>query len=520
MAIKKGFEAEGKVVRRDFPDKGIIFLPESDKYVVVKGGIPGQTVKYRILKSRNGHYEAMILDVVKKSPLENEPPVCKNFGVCGGCDYQTLPYMLQLDMKKNQLNKIFDPVITEEYIFDGIVPAPKRWETRNKMEYAFGDAYLGGPLSLGLHKKRHFYDILYTDDCRIVNDDFNKILAAVFDVVNTTGLSFYNKMMHRGYLRHLLIRRAESTGEILVVLETSSDFITEEEKDCFKCDSLKDFLAGPNANYNKEAPVSDEERAILSSIGEKLLSLALEGKIAGFLHFINNKESDDVKAERSEVLYGQDYIEERLLGLTFKITPFSFFQTNTSGAEVLYSKIRDYVGDRKDKVVFDLYSGTGTIGQILAPVAKKVIGIEIVSEAVDAANENAKQNGLGNTEFIAGDVFEMLDSISEKPDFIVLDPPRDGVAPKALAKILKYDVPEIIYVACKPTSLARDIPTFHENGYRVKRMCYVDMFPNTVHVETVCLLSNRKPDARVKIDVDLEDYYRIKDEQKKKKASE
>ncbi len=488
MAIKKGFEAEGKVVRRDFPDKGIIFLPESDKYVVVKGGIPGQTVKYRILKSRNGHYEAMILDVVKKSPLENEPPVCKNFGVCGGCDYQTLPYMLQLDMKKNQLNKIFDPVITEEYIFDGIVPAPKRWETRNKMEYAFGDAYLGGPLSLGLHKKRHFYDILYTDDCRIVNDDFNKILAAVFDVVNTTGLSFYNKMMHRGYLRHLLIRRAESTGEILVVLETSSDFITEEEKDCFKCDSLKDFLAGPNANYNKEAPVSDEERAILSSIGEKLLSLALEGKIAGFLHFINNKESDDVKAERSEVLYGQDYIEERLLGLTFKITPFSFFQTNTSGAEVLYSKIRDYVGDRKDKVVFDLYSGTGTIGQILAPVAKKVIGIEIVSEAVDAANENAKQNGLGNTEFIAGDVFEMLDSISEKPDFIVLDPPRDGVAPKALAKILKYDVPEIIYVACKPTSLARDIPVFHENGYTVKRMCYVDMFPNTVHVETVALL--------------------------------
>ena len=177
-----------------------------------------------------------------------------------------------------------------------------------------------------------------------------------------------------------------------------------------------------------------------------------------------------------------------MLGLQFRISTFSFFQTNSLGAEVLYSKAREYVGETKDKVIFDLYSGTGTIAQILAPVAKQVIGVEIVEEAVEAAKENALRNGLSNVSFIAGDVLKKLDEITEKPDLIVLDPPRDGIHPKALTKIMEYGVDHLVYISCKPTSLARDLVVLQEHGYRLEKACCVDMFAFTSGVETVALL--------------------------------
>ena len=225
---------------------------------------------------------------------------------------------------------------------------------------------------------------------------------------------------------------------------------------------------------------------------ETLLKLPLEGSFAGILHTINDSLADVVQSDRTEVLYGEEYFYEELLGLRFRISTFSFFQTNSLGAEVLYDTARSYVGDTKDQVIFDLYSGTGTIAQMLAPVAKKVIGVEIVEEAVKAAGENAKLNGLTNCEFIAGDVLKMLDTISDRPDFIVLDPPRDGIHPKALKKIIDYGVDRMIYISCKPTSLARDLEMLQGYGYRVERACCVDMFPWSANVETVCLLS-RKP---------------------------
>ena len=196
-----------------------------------------------------------------------------------------------------------------------------------------------------------------------------------------------------------------------------------------------------------------------------------------------------VKSDETRILYGQDYFYETILGLRFKISPFSFFQTNSLGAEVLYDTARSYIGDTKDMTVFDLYSGTGTIAQMMASVAKEVIGVEIVEEAVEAAKENAKMNGLDNCRFIAGDVLKMLDEIEEKPDFIVLDPPREGIHPKALPKIIEYGVDKMVYISCKPTSLARDLEVLIERGYRVQRVCCVDMFCSTVHVETVCLLT-------------------------------
>ena len=228
--------------------------------------------------------------------------------------------------------------------------------------------------------------------------------------------------------------------------------------------------------------------------------------MAGILHTCNDSLADVVRSDRTEILYGGDWFYEELLGLRFKITPFSFFQTNSLGAEVLYEKVRSYIGDTKDKVVFDLYSGTGTIAQILAPVAKQVVGVEIVEEAVEAARENAKLNGLDNCQFLAGDVLKVVDELKEKPDLIVLDPPRDGIHPKALGKIIDFGVERMVYVSCKPTSLVRDLIVLQERGYRVEKVCCVDMFPETGNCETVVLLSKGEIDSKtVRVEFSLED---------------
>ena len=218
----------------------------------------------------------------------------------------------------------------------------------------------------------------------------------------------------------------------------------------------------------------------ISAIAERLLKLELNGTIVGILHTVNDSLADVVQADSMETIYGQDYFYEEILGMKFKISPFSFFQTNSLGAEVLYETARDFVGETKDKVIFDLYSGTGTIAQMLAPVAKKVVGVEIVEEAVEAAKVNAGLNGLTNCEFIAGDVLKVVDELEDKPDFIVLDPPRDGIHPKAIGKIIDFGVDKMVYISCKPTSLARDLEIFNAAGYQVEKGACVDMFPNSL----------------------------------------
>lgn len=336
------------------------------------------------------------------------------------------------------------------------------------MEFSFGDEYKDGPLSLGLHKKGSTYDVLTAADCQLVHRDMNQILSCVLAYFRKWNVSYYKKMQHTGYLRHLLLRRGDTTGEILVNLVTT----TQEEHD-------------------------------LTELKEQLLELPLEGKIVGILHILNDSLSDVVKSDETRILYGQDFFYEKLLGLQFKITPFSFFQPNSRGAEVLYETVREYIGDIENKTVFDLFSGTGTIGQVLAPVAKKVIGVEIIEEAVEAAKENALRNGLSNCKFIAGDVFKVLDEIEEKPDVIVLDPPRDGIHPKALPKILEYGVDRIVYISCKMTSLARDLEMMQMAGYRVEKMTAVDQFCETVHVESIVLLSHKSPDSKINVKVEF-----------------
>lgn len=465
--MKKGQILEGIVEYADFPNKGIVQTDEGK--VIVKNTIPGQKVRFMINKKRKNKAEGRLLEVLESSKLECRQPLCSIFPACGGCIYQTMDYEEQLAMKERQVKKLLDDALTEagqvkngnpDYTFEGIRRSPEEFEYRNKMEFSFGDACKDGELELGLHKKGSTYDVLTAGDCRLVHSDMNKILNCVLAYFRELGTSYYHKITHEGYLRHLLLRRAQTTGEILVNLVTTN----QEEYDL--------------------APLISR----LLSLGE---SGQLEGKIVGILHIINDSLADVVRSDETRILYGQDYFYETILGLRFKITPFSFFQTNSLGAEVLYSTAREFIGDTKEMTVFDLYSGTGTIAQILAPVAKEVIGVEIVEEAVEAARENAALNGLSNCRFLAGDVLKVLDDITEKPDFIVLDPPRDGIHPKALPKIIDYGVERMVYISCKPTSLARDLAVLAEGGYRVERVCCVDMFPQTEHVETVVGLQRK-----------------------------
>ncbi len=441
--------------------------------------------------------------------LEDREALCPHFDMCGGCTYQKISYEKQLDLKAKEVKELLDeacfdgkisPNVAKQagtasetiktcetgeygqtcyekkdmvseaevlcgnnetgnlqnYIFEGIIPSPSEQGYRNKMEFAFGDECKDGPFALGLHQRGSFMNIVNIRDCRLVHDDLNKIRNAVHDYfepfVSSNELDFHNKKTHKGWLRHLLLRRGEKTGEIMAAIVTTS-----------------------------------EKQFDLSGLCNELLSLELEGEIKGILHIINDSLSDVVKADEIRILYGRDYIFDEVLNLRFKISVFSFFQTNTRGAELLYGKAREYAKDAHG-TLFDLYSGTGTIAQLMSPSVDNVVGVEIVEEAVLAAKENAELNGIKNASFVAADVLKAVDILG-KPDSLILDPPREGINPKALGKILSWGVEKIVYISCKPTSLARDLKSFKIAGYEPEKVCCVDMFPQTVHVETVVLLS-------------------------------
>ena len=474
--MKKGFEYTGTVEKIKFPNKGIVTSADEDEIssCIVKNVIPGQKVRFRVNKKRGGQCEGHLLEVLEKSPLEIDSP-CPHFDVCGGCAYQTLPYEEQLRLKEEQVHELLEPVIRRgneggevdiKSLFEPIVPSPVQFEYRNKMEFSFGDASFGGELELGLHKRGSFYDIVSVKNCRIVDEDYRSVLKETLAYFRGKETPYYHKRTHEGFLRFLLVRKAVATGDMLIGLVTTSQ-------------------------VPKDTPCT--EVSLLEDWKDALLNLKLSGRIAGIIHITDDTVSDAIVNGNTRVLYGSDHFTEKVLGLSFKITPFSFFQTNTRSAEVLYSKVREYValacdGERNmPHMIFDLYSGTGTIGQLMSTVADKVIGVEIVEEAVEAANENAIANGLHNCKFIAGDVLTVIDEIEEKPDLIILDPPRDGINPKALAKIVRYGVSYIVYISCKPSSLARDLEYMMANGYRPVRVCPIDQFPATNHTEVICL---------------------------------
>ena len=454
--LKKKEEFEGIVEAVKFPDKGIVMV--GDTRVEVKGTVVGQKIQGRVTKKRRNKCHARLLSVLEKAPNEVEP-FCQHFGPekCGGCALQNLSHEDQLTRKENQVKELFEEAKITGHIWKGIRPSPETYAYRNKMEFSFGDEFKEGPLALGMHKKGGRFDIVTVDGCHIVDSDFSKVLRHVLDYCAAAELNFYHKMSREGYLRYLVVRKSKTSGEILVNLVTTTQL---------------DF------NWNE--------------LAKELVELDLLGHISGFIHTTSDTLSDAVKPEGVELLYGKDFITEEVLGLKFKISPYSFFQTNTLGSEVLYNTVIEMAGDIDKKTVFDLYSGTGTIAQIMSSTAKEVYGIEIVEEAVEAAVENAKLNGLDNCHFIAGDVLKKIDELEETPDLIILDPPREGIHPKAIKKIIDFGAPEIVYVSCKPSSLVRDLQVMIEAGYVVKEVQCVDMFVHTNHVECVVLMSKKE----------------------------
>ena len=536
--MKKGDIIEGTIESYSFPNRGSFRY--EDRKVIVKRALPGAKVQIRVTKKKSGYLEGMVLDTLKSSPLETKKPVCPHFYECGGCSYQTVAYTNQLRLKEQMVKDLLTPVVPE-LPWEGILASPDQFQYRNKMEFTFGDAEKDGPLTLGLHRQGSSYDILEIRGCALVRPAWNEILKYTQKFFRKYKVNFYRRMQHYGILRHLVVRQSFADGGILVNLVTTTKHALEDPKQKNKTENVPEAKTGTEEMMTAPAQTMTAPEEKMEASGEGLRNQIIEelhlpeyvaglvsleasgafdtlsshSHLAGVLYTENDSLSDAVVCDSLTTLYGEDYLMEEVLGLKFKVSPFSFFQTNTHGCEVLYSKVREYVlsvydevinGDkeadettarageegnaagRKAGVIYDLYSGTGTIAQLMSPIARKVYGIEIVEEAVEAAKENAQLNKLKNCEFIAGDVLKKLDEIEEKPDFIILDPPRDGCTPKALDKIIAYGVPYMVYISCKPTSLARDLVTLQARGYKVLKACCVDEFPNTEHVETVVIL--------------------------------
>jgi 23S rRNA (uracil-5-)-methyltransferase RumA len=383
--------------------------------------------------------------------------ICRDSNFCGGCVYQGVAYEEQLSNKAGEVKGLLDKKDIKYGELLPIEPAPDRFCYRNKMEYTFGDMVKDGPTTLGMHRKKSFMSIITVDECQLVHDDFNKVLRGVLEFVNERGYSKYHKKTHKGLMRHLIVRRGVRTGELLVNIVTSSEEGFDEE-------------------------------AFVKMINE----LPLENKVVGILRTINDRLADAVYCDELRVLFGRDYYMEEILGLKFKVSAFSFFQTNVDAVEKLYTYALDLIDDFENKKVFDLYCGTGTITQTLAKKAGKVIGVEIVEEAVEAARANAELNGLTNCEFIAGDCFKVLETVEEKPEVIVVDPPRVGISNDALDKIIGYGVDQIVYISCNPKTLVNNLYYMQYYGYRVKSIKPFDNFPGTKHTEAVALLEKVK----------------------------
>ena len=380
--------------------------------------------------------------------------LCPHREFCGGCIYQDVPYENQLAEKEREVRRLLEAKgVTPEKI-DKIEGCPSAYCYRNKMEYTFGDFVKDGEMTLGMHRKKNFMSIVTVDSCQLVDPDFNIILKAVLDFSVEKGYTFYHKRSHSGLLRNLIIRKGIRTGELLVNIVTTSEEGFDE-----------------------------------SEFTEMLLSLTLTNTIVGVLRTYCDSLADAVVPDSLKTLYGRDYYMEKLLGLDFKVSAFSFFQTNVEAAERLYTEALALVDSFEGKKAFDLYCGTGTISQVLALKAKEVLGIELVEEAVEAATENAALNGLDNCRFIAGDVFKVLNEVSDKPDVIVVDPPRVGIQPKALDKIISYGVKEIIYISCNPKTLAENLIYLDYYGYKCRYLKPFDNFPMTKHTECIALLS-------------------------------
>ena len=422
--------------------------------VFVRRALPGDTVRARVTKVKRGFAEAVAEEVLTPSPDRVQAP-CAHFGLCGGCRFQDYAYERQLEAKAAQvrdaltrLGGFADPPL------EPAVPAASQFRYRNKLEYSFAQTD-DGP-ALGFHRAGRWDEVLPIDECLLTTELGNAIRDAVQAWAREEGLEPYDQAAQTGYLRHLVVREGRNTGQALVQLVTAKGRKFEEG---YLVEVLRRF---------------PQVRSI---------------------HWAVNDTPAEVTNLPSTLLWGEDAIEEEILGLRFRVRPNAFLQTNTEMAETLFALAREYAGLTGGETVYDLYCGTGTIGLALAPQALTVWGVEISEESVACAIENAELNGITNAAFFAGNVSLALEELAERsgrPDVVVVDPPRAGLAGKALRRMARLEAPRIVYVSCNPTTLASDLKALRDDfGYELLRCRPVDMFPHTPHIESVSVLERR-----------------------------
>ena len=450
--VRKGEEVEVRIDSLAYGGNGVGRL---DGFVFfVRGGLPGDVVRARTTKVKRSFAEGMKTAVLEPSPLRVEAP-CRHFGVCGGCRFQDLAYEEQVAAKESQVREALvrlggfeDPPLAP------IVPARSQYRYRNKLEYSFAQDDEG--LVLGFHRAGRWDEVIDVEECLLTTDVGNAIREAVKGWARAEGLEPYDQETQTGYLRHLVVREGRNTGQVLVMLVTAPG----ERFDA-------DFLIETVTRF-------PEVRS---------------------LHWAVNDRPAEITNLPTRLLWGEAWIEEELLGLRFRVRPNAFLQTNTEMAETLYELARDAAALSGGEVVYDLYCGTGTIGLALAGSADSVWGVEISEESVACAIENAEVNGIVNARFFAGNVGQSIEELREKagpPDLVVVDPPRAGLAGKALRRTGELRAPRIVYVSCNPTTLASDLAVLRdEYGYVLERCTPVDMFPHTPHIESVSLLIQR-----------------------------
>jgi 23S rRNA (uracil1939-C5)-methyltransferase len=419
--------------------------------VFVRRGLPGDRVRARVTKVKRGFAEALAVDVVDPSAQRVEAP-CVHYPACGGCRFQDLAYERQVAEKEAQVGDALRRIggIAEPPL-EPILPAESQFHYRNKLEYSFTRTP-SGP-ALGFHKAGRWDEVLEIERCWLTTDLGNAIRNAVRDWAREEGLEAYDQADGSGYLRHLVYREGRNTGQVLVMLVTAAG---EKFERSYLVEVLRRF---------------PEVRSV---------------------HWAVNDTPAEVTNLPSTVLWGEDAIEEELLGQRYRVRPNAFLQTNTAMAERLYELAIEYAALTGSETVYDLYCGTGTIGLALAPHALSVWGVDISEESIACALENLDLNAIGNAAFFAGNVGQVLEELHERagdPDVVVVDPPRAGLAGKALKRTGELGAPRLVYVSCNPTTLASDVKVLRaEYGYELKRVRPVDMFPHTPHVETVSLL--------------------------------
>lgn len=451
----EGVAAEGKAITRI--DDIVVFVPYC---------VPGDVVDLQVTKKKHSFMEARVIEYKSLSELRCNP-VCKQYGTCGGCKWQILPYSEQLRYKQQQvvdnltrIGKVQLPEIRP------IMGSEKVYHYRNKLEFTFADHQwltteemkAGVPFQpgLGFHMPNCFDKVMQVDECHLMDPLNDAIRNGVYRFAVEHGMTFYNEHSHSGQLRNLMIRNNEQ-GEYMVVVVFGDELTKEGE-------GLLQYLR-------------DEFKQIIS-----------------LQYVINEKFNDTIGDLEVHVFYGQEAIIEQMEGLRFKVGPKSFYQTNTEQAYELYKVVREFAGLTGKELVFDLYTGTGTIANFVAKKAKQVIGIEYVPEAIEDAKLNAAFNGLTNTLFFAGDMKDILTQafVNEygKPDVIITDPPRAGMHEDVINTILFAAPERIVYVSCNPATQARDLNLL-DGAYEVIAVQPVDMFPHTQHVENVVLLKKR-----------------------------